>query len=242
MRILLIGYGKMGQAIAQVVWQRGHQIIDKIDRHNQEKLAEIDPATVDVALEFSTPIAAYHNIYTCLTKNIPVVSGTTGWLSKKEDIDAYCKACHGTFFHATNFSIGMNLLFKLNTYLARIMNHYAAYEVTITEEHHCEKKDAPSGTSITLAEGIMEHLHRKNRWTLMPAQSDSDLRILVSRQGDISGTHKVTYTTPLDTLCLTHVAHDRAAFALGAVLVAEWIQDKQGILGMEDFLALANCV
>jgi 4-hydroxy-tetrahydrodipicolinate reductase len=239
--MLLIGYGKMGQAIEHVALQRGHRITHKIDLSNSASLATVNPKTVDVALEFSQPTAAYSNIYQCLAKNIPVISGTTGWLAKKEELCAYCKVYQGTFFYASNFSIGMNILCKVNTFLAKLMDPYPEYEVTLAEEHHLEKKDAPSGTAIALAEGIIQNMHRKNRWEIFPAQQKDSLGILVKREPDVPGTHTITYTAPPDTLELKHTAHSREGFALGVVLVAEWIQDKQGILGMEDFLRLDDC-
>jgi 4-hydroxy-tetrahydrodipicolinate reductase len=243
MRILLIGYGKMGQAIEHVALQRGHDIIHKIDQRNRASLVTVNPTTVDVALEFSQPEAAYSNILQCLSKNIAVISGTTGWLAQKEKLCAYCKAHQGTFFYATNFSIGMNILYKVNAFLAKFMDQYPEYEVTVAEQHHLEKRDAPSGTAIALAEGIIQNMDRKKSWQIASTQLKQRdiLGILATRKQDVPGTHTVTYTAPLDTLELKHIAHKRESFALGVVLVAEWIQDKQGILGMEDFLQLDNC-
>ena len=241
MRILLIGYGKMGQAVGQVATQRGHHIVHKVDLKNSTSLATLNPQTVDVAVEFSHPTAAYDNISQCLAKNIPVISGTTGWLDKKKELHTYCKAQQGTFFYASNFSIGMNIFFKVNAFLAKLMDRCPEYEVVLAEEHHLEKKDAPSGTAITLAEGIIRNMHRKKRWSVAPTQQKDSLGILVERKQDVPGTHVVTYSAPLDTLEVKHTAHSREGFALGAVLVAEWIRDKEGVLGMEDFLQLDNC-
>jgi 4-hydroxy-tetrahydrodipicolinate reductase len=241
MRILLIGYGKMGRAIEQVALRRGHHIVHKIDLDNRAALATVGPETVDVALEFSQPTAAYSNICQCLTKNIPVISGTTGWLAQKEEVYAHCKAHQGTFFYASNFSVGMNIFFKINTFLAKLMDQCPGYDVMLAEEHHWEKKDTPSGTAITLAEGIMQNMRRKKRWKVVSKQQTrqkDSLDILVRREQDVPGTHTVTYTAQLDTLELKHIAHSREGFAQGVVLVAEWIRDKQGILTMEDFLAL----
>ena len=240
MRILLVGYGKMGKAIEQVALQRGHHIAYNIDLSNSASLATIDPQTVDVAIEFSQPAAAYDNIYQCLSKNIPVLSGTTGW-HRKEQLYRYCQAQQGTFFYASNFSLGMNILFKINAFLAQLMDHHPAYEVTIEEVHHLEKKDTPSGTAITLAEGITKNMRRKKKWALAPVHQEDLLGIVAKREQDVLGTHTVTYTTLLDTLALRHTAHSRESFALGAILVAEWMQDKQGILRMEDFLQLDDC-
>jgi 4-hydroxy-tetrahydrodipicolinate reductase len=241
MRILLIGYGKMGRAIENIALQRGHHITHKIDLSNSASLVTFNPKTVDIALEFSQPTAAYSNIWQCLTKNIPVISGTTGWLAKKEELCAYCKAHQGTFFYASNFSIGMHILGKVNTFLAKLMDQYPEYEVTLAEEHHLEKKDTPSGTAIALAEGIIQNMRRKKGWETAPTQQKDMLGILTKRKHDVPGTHTVTYTAPLDTLELKHTAHSREGFALGVVLAAEWMQDKQGILGMEDFLRLDDC-
>jgi len=240
--MLLIGYGKMGRAIERIALKRGHHIIHRIDLDNRTSLATVDPHTVDVALEFSQPSAAYGNICQCLAQNIPVLSGTTGWLAQKEEVYAYCEAYQGTFFYASNFSIGMNLFVKVNTYLAKLMDQCPEYEVTLTEEHHVEKKDIPSGTAITLAEGIIKNMHRKKQWEVAPQKEKDSLRIIAKRKQDVPGTHTITYTAPLDTLALKHTAHSRVGFALGAVLVAEWMQGKQGILGMEDFLQLDDCV
>lgn len=241
MRILLIGYGKMGRAIENIALQRGHHITHKIDLSNSASLATFNPKTVDIALEFSQPTAAYSNIWQCLAKNVPVISGTTGWLAKKEELCAYCEARQGTFFYASNFSIGMHILCKVNTFLAKLMDQYPEYEVTLAEEHHLEKKDTPSGTAIALAEGIIQNMRRKKGWETASTPQKDMLGILAKRKHDVPGTHTVTYTAPLDTLELKHTAHSREGFALGVVLVAEWIQDKQGILGMEDFLRSDPC-
>ena len=235
-RILLLGYGKMGKAIEQEALQRGHQIVHKIDVDNQATLATLDPITVDVAIEFSEPQAAYDNIRQCLSKGIPVISGTTGWLAKKEALAAYCQAQKGTFFYASNFSIGMNIFFKLNAFLARLMDQRPEYEVTIEEVHHSEKKDTPSGTAITLAESITQNLCRKKSWKLAPIKQEDSLTIIAKREKEVPGMHTVTYTAPVDTLTLKHTAHSRVGFAIGAVLVAEWIRGRRGVLGMDDFL------
>ena len=238
MRILLVGYGKMGKAVEHVALKRGHHIVHKIDLDNCTTLAAIDPKTVDVAVEFSQPAAAYGNICQCLAKNIPVISGTTGWLARTEELHACCKEHQGTFFYAANFSIGMNLLFKVNAFLAKCMDPFSEYDITLEEEHHLEKQDVPSGTAITLAEDIIKNIHRKKAWGITPTQQEGVLDILVKRTLDVVGTHTVTYTSPLDTLEIKHTAHSRTGFALGVMLVAEWIRDKKGILGIEDFLKL----
>lgn len=239
MRLLLIGYGKMGKAIEQIALQRGHSIAHAIDLANSDLLANISPKIVDVAIEFTQPEAAYHNIYQCLAQDIPVVSGTTGWLHRKEDIEQYCQEKRGTFFYATNFSIGVNIFFKLNELLAKLMCQRPEYQVALEEIHHTTKKDAPSGTAITLAADIIKNIPSKKQWTNAPTKQEDTISIISQRRSDAPGTHIVTYTASLDTLEIKHTAHSREGFALGAVLVAEWIQGQKGILGMQDFLQLA---
>lgn len=241
MRILLIGYGKMGKAIEQVSLQRKHEIVETITTSNKAMLATFDASTIDVAIEFSQPQVAYGNIRQCLSQGISVISGTTGWLAQKEELEAYCQAQKGTFFYASNFSIGMNIFFKVNAWLAKLMNQCPDYEAAIEETHHLEKKDAPSGTAITLAEGIIEHLHRKKSWELAPVHQEDIVEIVTKREQEVPGTHTITYSAPIDTLEIKHTAHSRTGFALGAVLVAEWLQGKQGVWGMQDFLQLDNC-
>ena len=177
MNILLLGYGKMGKIIEKTALSRGHQITEKIDIHNQAMLRDIHPGTCDVAIEFSQPEAAYDNILTCLGKKIPVISGTTGWLDKKKDIERICLEKKGTFFYASNFSIGVNIFFKINKYLAGIMNRYMEYHPSMLEIHHTEKKDAPSGTAITLAEGIINNIDRIRSWSNSPADNSDILNI-----------------------------------------------------------------
>ncbi len=240
MNLLLIGYGKMGRAIEQIALQRGHHIVDRIDGKNQSVLATLYPNSVDVALEFSEPQAAYDNIYQCLSRGIPVLSGTTGWLDRREALEAYCQAQQGTFFYAANFSIGMNIFFKINTFLAQLMDGQPDYDVCLEEVHHLEKKDAPSGTALTLADSLLTQLHHKQRWQLGPTDQPEVLPIIAKREQEVPGTHSVTYTSALDTLQIQHTAHSRAAFALGAVLVAEWMPGQRGLLGMDDFLQLVG--
>lgn len=236
MNIALIGYGKMGKAIENIALQRGHNIVHKIGAGGKEALAGLDPGTVDVAIEFSQPSTAYDNIYQCLSNHIPVISGTTGWLHHKETVDAYCKTQQGTLFYASNFSMGVNMLFRVNAFLAQLMEQYPEYEMAIEEIHQLEKKDAPSGTAITLAQGILDNLSRKERWKLAPTQDAHTLPIVSKRDKDVSITHTVTYASSIDTITIQHTAHSRAGFALGAVLVAEWLPGHSGVLGMDDFL------
>ncbi len=240
MKIVLIGYGKMGQAIEKIAQHRGHQVCQKIDASDGTSLAALDPTTVDIAIEFTQPTVAYDNIHQCLSKNIPTISGTTGWLDRKPALDAYCEAQQGTFFYAANFSIGMNVFFKMNAFLARLMDQYPAYDVSIEEVHHTTKKDAPSGTTVVLAEGILKNLTRKKAWDLSPTPAQDHLGIVAHRVPDVCGIHTVAYKHELDTLEIKHTAHSRTAFALGAVLVAEWLPGRQGVLGMDDFLGLGG--
>ncbi len=242
MNILLLGYGKMGKTIDQIAQQRGHQIVERIDLHNMDTLETLDPNTIDVAIEFSQPDAAAKNIRYSLKQGIPVISGTTGWLKEKSAIEGYCIEVDGTFFYASNYSIGVNIFFKLNEYLAKIMARYPDYKPSVEEIHHTEKKDAPSGTAITLAEGLLKALSDKFEWELLKEGKDyqnaGEIPIRALRQGQVPGTHTVTYASPTDDIEIRHTAHSRQGFALGAVLVAEWIKNKKGILSMDDFLKL----
>lgn len=234
MDILLVGYGKMGKTIERIALERGHRIAGKIDIDNRN---DLDTAQADVAIEFSHPDAAYDNVRKCIQRRIPVVCGTTGWLDKKSEIENLTAEHKATFFYASNYSLGVNIFFKLNEHLARMMNQFPAYDVTIDEIHHVHKKDAPSGTAITLAEGVLAHLDRKEQWTKAGGTpKKDDLEIQSFRIGDVPGTHLVKYSSAIDDIEIKHTAHTREGFALGAVMVAEWIQGKTGILNMDDFL------
>ncbi|MFC4873985.1 4-hydroxy-tetrahydrodipicolinate reductase [Negadavirga shengliensis] len=238
MNILILGYGKMGRIISQIAEERGHKIAARINIENVSDLETLDTAKVDVAIEFSQPEAAYDNIRWCLQNNIPVVSGTTGWLEKKPEIEKLCEAQKGAFFYASNFSIGVNIFFKVNRFLARLMNDQRDYQVSMEEVHHTEKKDAPSGTAITLAEGIIEEMEKVKTWKLVKEEKveDQELPVVAKRIDPAPGTHIVTYHSKIDDIEIKHTAHSREGFALGAVLVAEWIKDKKGVLDMNDFL------
>lgn len=238
MRILLLGYGKMGQAIEQIALNRGHQISGKINIDNTEDLALINSSNTDVCIEFSQPESAFENIKLMLDKGIPVISGTTGWLERKPEIEQICIQKNGTFLTASNFSIGVNLFFKLNSLLAEIMKPYTAYDVRMEEIHHTQKKDAPSGTAITLAEGVLKNHPAKAKWVNHPSDKKEELIILSERIDEVPGTHSVNYTSAIDDIEIKHIAHNRQGFAQGAVLVAEWIKDKKGILTMNDFLKI----
>jgi len=235
MKILLIGYGKMGKTIEQIAQARGHEIAGRIDV--ADNIAQFDKS-VDVAIEFTQPEAAIHNLKTCFAKGIPVVCGTTGWLKHKVEIEKDCQSKNGTLLYSSNFSLGVNLFFKLNEYLAKLMDRYPQYEVAIDETHHTQKKDAPSGTAITLAEGVTKNLKRKKEWHLGTTKNPDALVINSFRIDPAPGTHVVKYTSGVDDIEITHTAHSREGFALGAVLVAEWLAGKKGIYTMDDFLQL----
>ena len=238
MRILILGYGKMGKAIEEIAEERGHTIAHKININNTQALKFIDGSQIDVAIEFSQPDAAFENISFCLNNNIPVVSGTTGWLTKKPQADALCLEKNGGFFYASNFSLGVNLFFRLNEMLAAMMDQHPNYKSKITEIHHTEKLDAPSGTAISLAEGIINNLSSKKRWLNEPSDDESVIPIISKREPDVPGTHIVKYKSEIDEIEIKHTAKSRTGFALGAVLVAEWIIDKKGVFSMKDFMKL----
>jgi 4-hydroxy-tetrahydrodipicolinate reductase len=233
MNILIVGYGKMGKTIERIAVEKGHKITGRIDVDNQR---EFETATADAAIEFSHPDAAFNNIKQCLERNIPVVCGTTGWLSRKGEIEDLTKKHNGTFFYSSNYSLGVNIFFKLNEHLAKMMSNFNGYQISLEETHHTEKKDAPSGTAITLAEGIIKHNKNKNSWTNSETVKQGELPIHSFRTGQVPGTHVVKYASPTDDIEIKHVAHTREGFATGAVMVAEWLKDKKGVLSMDDFL------
>lgn len=232
MKIALLGYGKMGKMIEQIALSRGHQIVAKVDIDSPETNIE----GADVGIDFSVPSAALNNISLCLNKGIPVISGTTGWLENKPKAEALCREKNGAFIHATNFSLGVNIFFQLNEYLAKIMGSQPQYTVGIEEIHHTQKLDAPSGTAITLAEGIINNTS-KTGWAL-ENPSEEKIPITAKRIDAVPGTHTVTYSCAVDALSITHIAHNREGFALGAVIAAEWIFGKKGIFTMKDVLNL----
>ena len=234
MKIALIGYGKMGKTIEQIALQRGHQIVSIIDINNTADFESEAFRSADVAIEFTTPATALGNYMRCFEANVPVVSGTTGWLEHLDEVKAKCEQEGKTFFYASNFSVGVNIFFALNRYLAKIMNGFPAYDVRMTEVHHIHKLDAPSGTAITLAEGILENVERKERWTLETAERPTDLPIHAIREGEVPGIHEIIYESEADTISIKHDAKSRAGFALGAVIAAEFTAGKKGFLGMND--------
>ncbi len=234
MQILLIGYGKMGKIIERIALDRNHTIVGKIDPVSG--LSFDFQTRVDVAIEFTQPASAAANIRMCIDRKIPVLSGTTGWTENKREVDDYCVKNGGTFFYASNYSLGVNIFFKLNERLARMMKPHPEYNVSIDETHHTQKKDAPSGTAITLAEGILKNIDWKKQWTKGGDANPEDLVIRSFREDPAAGTHVIKYTSAVDDIEIRHTAHSREGFARGAVLVAEWLPGKKGVLGMDDFL------
>ncbi len=232
MKIALLGYGKMGQTIERIALERGHEIVLKKDEFNTfEGLSN-----ADVAIDFSIPAVAVENISSCFYANVPVISGTTGWLDRYDEMAALCSAKKGAFISSSNFSLGVNLFFGLNENLAKIMSKFDSYKVEIEEIHHTQKLDAPSGTAISLAKGVIENSNYTN-WTLDEAK-ENQIHIEAIREGNVPGTHTVTYNSTVDTIEIKHTAHNRDGFALGAVIAAEWIVGKQGVFTMKDVLEL----
>ncbi|MCX6222778.1 MAG: 4-hydroxy-tetrahydrodipicolinate reductase [Bacteroidia bacterium] len=238
MKIALIGYGKMGKEIEQIAIGRGHTIVLKIDVDNQSDLTVSNLSKADVAIEFTTPSTAVSNYRICFEAGVPVVSGTTGWLEQKPLIEQECLAKNGCFFYTSNFSLGMNLFFELNKILARMMKPYPQYDVSMTEIHHTQKLDAPSGTAITLAEGIISENGSKKSWTIEPPKSWEELHIQPVRKDPYPGLHTVKYDSEVDYIEITHNAYSRKGLALGAVLAAEFCLGKKGIFTMSDLLKL----
>ncbi|MEZ5043529.1 MAG: 4-hydroxy-tetrahydrodipicolinate reductase [Saprospiraceae bacterium] len=236
MKIALLGYGKMGKTIDQLAQAAGHQVVLRIDVDNNADLNAGNLSGVDVAIEFTRPESAFQNIVTCLENGVPIVCGTTGWLDRLEEAKQLVEKYQGGLFYASNYSIGVNIFFALNRYLAAIMNKYDQYEVQMEEVHHTQKLDAPSGTAITLAEGILAELARKANWINAPTTQPAQLPIISKRIDKVPGTHEVSYESPVDTITITHTAHSREGFARGALAAAEWLVGKTGFYGMEDML------
>jgi 4-hydroxy-tetrahydrodipicolinate reductase len=238
MKIALIGYGKMGKEIEQISLGRGHTVVLKIDIDNQHDLTVDNLSKADVAIEFTTPATAIRNYRICFKAGVPVVSGTTGWLEQKPLIEKECLASNGCFFYASNFSLGVNLFFELNKVLSRMMKPFQQYDVAMTEIHHTQKLDAPSGTAITLAEGILSENGSKKSWTIESPKSNEELYIQPVRKDPYPGLHTVKYDSEVDYIEITHNAYSRKGFALGAVLAAEFCPGKNGIFNMSDLLKL----
>ena len=238
MKIALIGYGKMGKAIEEIALQNGHEVVLKISIENVEDKTIENLQKADVAIEFTGPESAVENLQLCFEAGVPVVSGSTGWLDRWEDIRTACDEKNGSLIYASNFSIGVNLFFELNTYLAALMNQYDMYDIKMEEIHHTQKKDAPSGTAITLAEQILQNIARKKAWVNQQPSSADELEIVSKRIDPAPGTHIIKYTSPIDDIEIIHTAHNRTGFAAGAVKAAEFLKDKKGIYTMKDVLGL----
>lgn len=236
MKIALIGYGKMGKEIEKIALDRGHEIVLKIDVDNPEILTVRNLQTADVAIEFTIPSSAVSNYHLCFEAGIPVVSGTTGWLEKMPQVHESCQNLNGTFFYASNFSVGVNIFFALNKKLAQLMANRPEYKVDMQEIHHTQKLDSPSGTAITLAEGILDNIPTLTNWVNQETSNRRELGITSHRTGEVPGTHIINYDSDVDSLQITHVAKSRKGFALGAVLAAEFSFGKKGILDMNDLL------
>lgn len=238
MKIALIGYGKMGHAIEAIARKRGHEIVCIIDVTNQEDFNSNAFRSADVAIEFSTPSSAYSNYMNAFKQGVKVVSGSTGWLDKINEIKNLCENDNATFFYSSNFSIGVNIFFAINKYLAKIMNRFPEYDVTMNEIHHIHKLDHPSGTAISLADGIIENLARKDAWTEDAGAASDKLFINHEREGEVPGTHIIEYKSDVDRIVIEHEAFSRHGFALGAVVAAEWMKDKVGFHTMDEMMDL----
>lgn len=238
MKIALIGYGKMGHEIEKILLDRGHSVPLIIDLNNAADLNAENLRGIDAAIEFTSPGTAFGNIAACLEAGVPVVCGTTGWLDRFDEAAELCRRKGGAFFYASNYSVGVNVFFEINRRLAELMNRLDEYDVTVEETHHTQKKDAPSGTAITIAEGILDNVERKQRWTCGTTTAADELEITAVRRGTVPGIHTVTYESEADTLTLSHHAKSRRGFALGAVLAAEFIAGKQGVFSMKDLLGI----
>jgi 4-hydroxy-tetrahydrodipicolinate reductase len=238
MRIALLGYGKMGKAIEEIALQRGHEIVLKVNEENLTDFTKENVSKADVAIEFTNPHSAFDNVKQALGFGVPVISGSTGWIEKLGEIESFCQQHNGSFLYASNFSVGVNIFFELNKRLASLMAPHAEYEVSMEEIHHTQKKDAPSGTAITLAEHALDLLPRKDKWVNDTVPADNELVIISKRIDPAPGTHIVKYTSPIDDIEIIHTAHNRKGFATGAVLAAEFIKDKKGIFSMKEVLGL----
>ena len=238
MKIALIGYGKMGKAIESIALNKGHEIVLKIDIQNNQDFTEAAIQKADVAIEFTGPHSAFENVKKCIAWGVPVVSGSTGWLDQWAVIKNLCEEKNGTLIYSSNYSIGVNLFFELNKQLAQLMQPYNSYDVSMTEVHHTEKKDAPSGTAISLAEQILAQIGRKNKWVNAASENSNELVIQSERIDPAPGTHMVKYSSEVDDIEIIHTAHTRIGFASGAVLAAEFAFEKKGIFTMKDVVGL----
>lgn len=238
MRIALIGYGKMGKAIEEVALQRGHEIVIKIDQPNLDEFTKENLKKADVAIEFTSPHTAYENVKNCIEFDVPVICGSTGWTDRLEEMRTICAQKNGSFIYSSNYSVGVNIFFEVNKKLAALMAPLNQYEVIIEETHHTQKKDAPSGTAITLAEQILEKIERKKQWVNELSDNPGDLEIISQRVDPAPGTHSIKYSSVIDEIEIVHTAHSRQGFATGAVLAAEFIVNKKGFFTMKEVLNL----
>ncbi|MBC6990406.1 4-hydroxy-tetrahydrodipicolinate reductase [Hymenobacter sp. BT491] len=239
MKLLLIGHGKMGKAIEAQAIARDHQIAGIVDPSRPGvHISDFDATSVDAAIEFTHPDAAFANVMACLQQGLPVVCGSTGWLHHFPEARDLCKETGGALFYASNYSVGVNLFFHFNEYIAAKMHQFGGYDVQVREIHHTQKVDQPSGTALTAAEGIIRHFPAKTMWRNEPSQADHELAVLSERTGSVVGTHIVTYSSEADTIELKHEAHTRDGFVQGALLAAEWLVGRKGVFGMKDMLGL----
>lgn len=236
MRTAIIGYGTMGHEIEKILLERGHTISIIIDADNREMLNDENLRLVDVAIEFTSPLTAFDNVAACLMIGTPVVSGTTGWTDRLEEAQHICRTKNGTLLWSSNFSIGVNVVFLVNKYLAKLMSRFSEYTASMREVHHTRKKDAPSGTAVTLAEGIIENIDRISSWVNHETPGEDSLGIVSVREGDVPGIHEIEYESEADTITLCHSAKNRRGFALGAVLAAEYAVCHKGVLTMNDIM------
>ena len=236
MNIAIIGYGKMGKMIESIAVERGHNVILKIDIDNLDEFTQSNLKKTQVAIEFTKPETAFANVTRCIEFGIPVVSGSTGWFNRLEEVKNLCTERNGSMLCTSNFSIGVNIFFEINRQLARIMNRFPDYAADIEEIHHTQKLDAPSGTAITLAEGVIGEIPRFKNWVLVETGRAPSLPIRAIRKDSVPGTHQVKYSSEIDDIEIIHTAHSRKGFALGAVMAAEFIHDKKGIFSMKDVL------
>lgn len=238
MRIALIGYGKMGKAIEEVALHRGHEIVLKIDQPNLHDFTKENMVKADAAIEFTSPHTAFANVKACIEFGVPVVCGSTGWTEKLDQLKQVCADKNGSFIYSSNYSVGVNIFFEVNKKLAALMAPHKEYEVILEETHHTQKKDAPSGTAISLAEQVLESIKRKKQWVNEISDNPEDLEIISQRIDPAPGTHRIKYSSAIDDIEIIHTAHNRKGFATGAVLAAEFIKDKKGLFTMKDVLNL----
>lgn len=238
MRIALIGYGKMGKAIEEVALHRGHEIVLKIDQPNLHDFTKENMAKADAAIEFTSPHTAFENVKTCIEFGVPIVCGSTGWTERLDQLKQICTDKNGSFIYSSNYSVGVNIFFEVNKKLAALMAPHKEYEVILEETHHTQKKDAPSGTAISLAEQVLESIKRKKQWVNEISDNPEDLEIISQRIDPAPGTHSIKYSSAIDDIEIIHTAHNRKGFATGAVLAAEFIKDKKGFFTMKDVLNL----